>query len=265
ELDREAVVEENQRARVDTYEDYLFVVMHFPKFDMKNKRYFNNEFNVFISKKFLITIRWYTASSIEKIFESYKNKDKGEINTGYILYDMIDAMLDKSFKLLDKSDRDVREIESSIFGHSRKKETISDIMIKKRNIITLKHMLEPQIPVFKILELRMNTMFKDEVEVYFENLIDKLEKIVSEIVIIQENVESVEDTLKSLFDLQTNNSVRYLTIFSAFMLPLTLITGFFGMNLELGLFNHYAVFGIFTGTTIVMLLIFIWLIKKNKL
>lgn len=81
ELDREAVVEENQRARVDTYEDYLFVVMHFPKFDMKNKRYFNNEFNVFISKKFLITIRWYTASSIEKIFESYKNKDKGEINT----------------------------------------------------------------------------------------------------------------------------------------------------------------------------------------
>jgi Mg2+ and Co2+ transporter CorA len=97
-------------------------------------------------------------------------------------------------------------------------------MIKKRNAITLKHMLNPQIQVLKMLELRTNALFKDEFELYFENLIDKFEKISSEILIIQENIESMEDTLKSIFDMQTNTSVKYLTLFSAFMLPLTLVT-----------------------------------------
>lgn len=69
-------------------------------------------------------------------------------------------------------------------------------------------------------------------ENYFENLEDKLDKIFSEIQIIEENIESMEDTLKSIFDLDTNTTIKYLTIFSAFMLPLTLVTSFFGMNTE---------------------------------
>jgi len=82
ELDREAILEENQRVRVDTYDDYIFIIMQFPKFDIKSKRYFTNEFNIFISKKYLITIRWHSSSSIEKIFEHYNTtKNKQEVNT----------------------------------------------------------------------------------------------------------------------------------------------------------------------------------------
>lgn len=135
-------------------------------------------------------------------------------------------MMDKIFRLFDKFSKDLRILESEIFKQTSKN-LINEIMIKKRNVITLKHMLNPQIQVLKMLELRTNSLFKDEFEVYFENLIDKLEKISSEIQILQENIESMEDTLKSIFDMQTNTSVKYLTIFSAFMLPLTLVTGFF--------------------------------------
>ena len=66
-------------------------------------------------------------------------------------------------------------------------------------------------------------------ENYFENLEDRLDKIFSEIQIIEENMDSMEDTMKSIFELDT---IKYLTIFSAFMLPLTLATSFFGMNIE---------------------------------
>jgi magnesium transporter len=105
-------------------------------------------------------------------------------------------------------------------------------MTKKRNIITLKHMMKPQISVLKIVELRMKERFSDEVELYFENLEDKLDKIFSEIQLLQENIDSIEDTLKSVFELETNTTIKYLTVFSAFMLPLTLVTSFFGMNVE---------------------------------
>lgn len=77
----------------------------------------------------------------------------------------------------------------------------------------------------------MKARFSDEVELYFENLEDKLDKIFSEIQLLQENIDSMEDTLKSIFELDSNTTIRYLTIFSAFMLPLTLLTGIFGMNI----------------------------------
>lgn len=85
-------------------------------------------------------------------------------------------------------------------------------------------MMKPQIAVLKMIEIRMKDRFSDEVELYFENLEDKMDKIFSEIQLLQENIDSMEDTLKSVFELESNTTVKYLTTFSAFMLPLTLLT-----------------------------------------
>ena len=121
------------------------------------------------------------------------------------------------------------------------------MMIKKRNIITLKHMVKPQIAAIKIIELRMKSIFGESLEVYFENLDDKIQKIAAEIELLHENIESMESTLKTLFDLETNSTIKYLTIFSAFMLPLTLITSFYGMNVEHVPFHDGVVFSSIIG------------------
>lgn len=137
-------------------------------------------------------------------------------------------------------------------------------MIRKRNMIALKHMISPQIQVLKMLELRMNALFKDdEVEVYFENLEDKVQKIYSEIQLLQENIDSMEDTLKSIFDMQTNNTIKYLTFFSAFILPLTLITSFFGMNIENVPFHDTVVY-ISVLLTAVVMGVLVYVLKKWK-
>jgi Mg2+ and Co2+ transporter CorA len=99
-------------------------------------------------------------------------------------------------------------------------------------------MMKPQIAVLRMMEIRMKERFTDEVEFYFENLEDKIDKIFSEIQLLQENIDSMEDALKSIFELETNTTIKYLTVFSAFMLPLTLATSFFGMNIEQGHFNN---------------------------
>jgi len=50
-------MEDNQRARIDTYDDYLFMVLHFPKYNTVTKSYDLNEFNIFLGRDFLITFR----------------------------------------------------------------------------------------------------------------------------------------------------------------------------------------------------------------
>ena len=281
ELDRDAIIEPDQTARVDTYEHYIFVVLHFPKYDTKTKRYLTNEFNIFLSKDYLITLRYYSSDTMDRLHEHYEllsavdiakssRKDltkqpksrkqestKTDLASGNILYEVIDQMLDKVFRTLDRFGKDLRNMEKSIFSNSSRggKNLIEEMMIKKRNIITLKHMIKPQIAAIKLLELRTNSMFDDMTEAYFENLDDKVQKIASEIELHQENIESMELTLKTLFDLETNTTIKYLTIFSAFMLPLTLITSFFGMNIVNVPFADGLVYWSMAATIIVLVII----------
>jgi magnesium transporter len=70
-------------------------------------------------------------------------------------------------------------------------------------------------------------------EVYFEDLEDKLDYIVNYLNIQEENIISIEDAFTSLINVKTNNVIKFLTLFSTFLLPLTLITSFYGMNITL--------------------------------
>lgn len=239
ELDLEACIEWNQKARIDNYDDYSFIIFHFPKYNVKRQIYELNEFNMFLWKDFLITFRDTSGSHINKIFNYYDNlklttkKKDIKVTTWYILYEITQAMLEKMFMVIKQITSDIKMIESQVFDWKDNYLLVKDIMIKKRNIILLKHMFTPQILVLKQLELIVNKLYADEMVVYFEDLEDKLDQTINEIKVLQEYIESIEDAFKSMLDIKTNFVIKVLTVFSAFMLPLTLITSFYWMNVEL--------------------------------
>lgn len=267
ELDREAILEENQYARIDSYDDYIFMVLHFPKYDINTERYLYNEFNIFVSKEYVLTFRYFQTGTIKKLQEKYENLDpKEEIpHAGMILYEIIEGMLDHVMRMIEKFHRDLKWLETDLFEAKDGSAFIRSIMIRKRNIITIKHMIKPQIQAMHILELRIKQLFWEEMESYFENLQDKLEKIYSEALILHENIDSMEDTLKSIFELKTNTTIQYLTLFSAFFLPLTLVTGFFGMNIEAWHFHDLTIVVSVILTLFVLIVITYIFTKKNRI
>lgn len=266
ELDLEACLEWNQRSRVDRYDDYIFVVYNFPKYNRRTKVYEINEFNIFFNKEFLITFRDYPFSKINKIFENYGEKKvewehmEIKISTGYILYEITQAMLEKMFNVIKNIKLDIRQLETKVF-ETGNTSLVKDIMIKKRNIVVLKHMFKPQVVVLKQLENAINEMYQGEMEVYFEDLEDKLDLIISEIEILSEYIDSVEDAFKTMIDIKTNFVIKVLTIFSAFMLPLTLLTSFYGMNVDALPWAHTNFVIIFM---VVSVLIMIWIYTYFK-
>ena len=264
ELDRDAILEANQYARLDAYDDYIFLVLHFPKYDANSERYIQNELNIFVSRDYLITFRYYQSSTMRRLFERYETDQKNwkQESPAILLYAIIEAYLDKTMKMLEWFAKDLKILERELFS-ARGNETIRNIMTKKRNIITLKHMMKPQILVLRMIENQMKARFSDEVELYFENLEDKLDKIFSETQLLQENIDSMEDTLKSIFELDSNTTIKYLTTFSAFMLPLTVLTGIFGMNIPVWHFDEYLIIGSFFGMTLFMFLLTLVLRKKK--
>ena len=264
ELDRDAILESNQYARLDAYDDYIFLVLHFPKYDPSSERYIQNELNIFISHEYLISFRYYQSSTMRRVYDRYETDVKNGLkeSPALILYSIIEAYLDKTMKMLERFARDLKALERELFS-ARGTDTIRNIMTKKRNIITLKHMMKPQILVLRMIESQMKNRFSEEVELYFENLEDKMNKIFSEIELLQENIDSMEDTLKSIFELESNTTIKYLTTFSAFMLPLTLLTGFFGMNIASLPFSDHLVYGAIAMTLIGLVILTIILNKKK--
>lgn len=267
ELDIEACMEENQRARIDVYDDYIFMVLHFPKYNQKTKVYNLNEFNIFLGKDFLITFREFEWKQIDKIFNDYMNlnlEDDSDfkITSGYILYEIIQVMLEKMFKFIDNIKKDLKTVESQVFEKTDAS-FVKEIMIKKRNIIIMKHMLLPQINVMKLIEIQMNKMFKWEMEEYFEDLEDKISKVVNDIKILEEYINSIEDAFKTIIDIRTNKVMTLLAMFSAFLLPLTLVTSFYWMNIELPFQENALV--VFLLLFITLIIMFFWYkYLKNK-
>ena len=73
-LDRDAILEENQYARLDSYDDYIFLVLHFPKYDPGTERYIQNELNIFIAREYIISFRYYQSRTMKKVYDRYETK-----------------------------------------------------------------------------------------------------------------------------------------------------------------------------------------------
>lgn len=104
-------------------------------------------------------------------------------------------------------------------------------------------------------------------ELYFEDLQDKTGYVITDIEVMEEYMISIEDAYKAIIDIQTGDIIRFLTIFSAFHLPLTLITGFYGMNVDNLPFQHsfFIVGLIMISTFSTMVLLYYVLNRKGKL
>lgn len=109
-LDREAIIEENQYARIDTYDKYMFMVLHFPKYDTNNERYISNEFNIFIAPEYLMTFRYFQTNTIKKLQDKYEDWDTATPfpNTGFLLYEVIENLLEHVMKMLEGFHRDLK-------------------------------------------------------------------------------------------------------------------------------------------------------------
>ena len=158
---------------------------------------------------------------------------------------------------------DIKELEAKVFeGGSGS--LVKDIMTKKRSIVLLRHIFKPQIMVSRQLQNIMGKLYSDEIKAYFEEWEDKLNQIISEVDILWERSDSVEDALKSMVDIKTNFTVKVLTIFSAFFLPLTLITSFYGMNVVFPSTDLNLIYSLLWLSVVFMLIIYLFLRRNGK-
>lgn len=234
--------------KVDSYDDHVSLVVHFPKYNNKTQRYLLNEMTITIGKNWIISVSRFETNTIKRLkdkiiqeSQSYESDEQYKITPYYILYEMMDMMYDKTLRLLANSASDVFLIEESLLTHKLNKQVLTSLMIKKRNISFLHHNYRTHEELLEETIKALPKLYTEDLEVYFDDLLYRHQKIMGNIGILQENVDSLAETYNWLMTINTNNTLLILTLFSGIMLPLTLIAWLFGMNVTIPMAqNPYA-------------------------
>ncbi len=235
-LDLEDVLSRNQRPKIDEYDDYLFIVLHFPVFDRQVGRLNAGELDIFVGPDFLVTIPNTPLQPVEYLFERVRQKEdlreqlysKGP---GFLLYRVIDDAFDYCFPMLRKIGNKLDAVEDEIF-EGRSEEVVRDISNVKQEIINFRKVIRPQRTELRDLETLKSRFLAPELdlELYFDDIGDAHERIWDMLENYKEVIEALEDTNESFISHRVNDILRVLTSISVVVLPLTLIASIWGMN-----------------------------------
>jgi len=235
-LDIEDCRESNQRSKIDIYDDYHFLVLHFPNFDKQNRFIKPREVKIFWGEDFLITIgksHWAVDNIFDDAMEQYNRGEDFEIGTSdAILYAILEKLMIESIQLLRKVGLELELINRELFGKSPAK-IIERLSVTRKNIIVLNTMLKPQLRVFNKFESGNVQGFADNMEDYWGNILDYYNRMWDMTEDYGELIEGLSTTFDSLQTNKTNEIMKILTLISSIVLPLTLMTGIYGMNVML--------------------------------
>jgi len=255
-LDYEDVFSRNQRPKVDEYDGYLFVVLHFPAYDKRAGRLNAAELDIFVGPDFLITLPNERLQPLEYLFERCSSREdvREQLFTrgaGYLLYKIVDDLVDSSFPMLRKIGLKLERLEEDIF-EERNAEVVRDISNAKQEIINFRKIVRPQRAALKDLE-RTKRYVTGELDIYFDDVNDASERIWDMLENFKEVIEGLEATNEAVLSHRLNDVLRILTAFSVIMLPLTLIASVFGMNVHVPGEGDVTAFWVVVGIMVVVL------------
>jgi magnesium transporter len=241
----------HQRPKIEDYGDSLFVVLHLLERDAEGLRV--GEVDVFAGLNYILTIR----SRAEQGFQAVRARAESEpellkLGSGYVLYALVDAVVDRYFPLLDALETELEGIEERIFAGGSPRENVEALYALKQELGVFRHAVAPLLEAVNNLYGARAPRVCADMKEYFRDIADHLLRL-------NQTIESIRDTIAtaiavnlSMISLQENETMKRLAAYGALVAVPTMIAGIYGMNFEhmpeLGWkFGYWAVIALMAG------------------
>ncbi len=240
-LDLDDCLSRIQRPKIDEYKDYLFLVLHFPVFNPDARVTTPSQVSVFIGDGYLITLHKGDLKPLVKLFRDCElNEETREehfgYGSGYLLYRVIDRLIDYCLPILSKIGDNIEKVEEDIFTGAMPK-GIREISILRRDVIAFRRIIWPMRSAINRLGTKIHRFTTTDLTVYFGDVVDHMDMIWDGLDEYKEIVEGLNDTHDSVATNRTNEVIRMLTVIATVLLPITVVASIFGMNIPLGIFG----------------------------
>jgi magnesium transporter len=262
ELAIEDALAEIHQPKVESYGDYLYLILHGIDFRAREHAFGTHETDFFLGAQFLVTFHTATSRSIERISDVCGRNDRalGE-GPAALLHRIIDTMVDNYRPEVDKLGDRLDALEKEVF--QRPKSTlVKRILDFKRDVSSLRRVVLPQRDAVGRLARREFPVISESMSYRFRDVHDHLVRLADEAMFFQDRISSLLDAHLSNVSNQLNGIMKVLTVIATIFMPLTVLTGMWGMNIDLPRLpggdgaQFWGVFFLMVTISFVMLLLF---------
>jgi magnesium transporter len=261
----EDCLETRNAPKVEAFPDYFYFIVHGVKPEETSSINFTTkELDGYLGKNYVVTFHVERFSSIKKVKNQIRsNTFACQRGAAYLLHQILDQIVDLYMPVVDDFDNNINAIEERVF-HMKKgsNAVLEEIMNLRRAVARLKRISARQLEVLYRISHGEFPLIPDNVLPFYRDVHDHLLRI-------SDLAENYRDLVGSLFEIhfnvvanRTNDVMKVLAVFSAIMLPLTLIAGIYGMNFEnmpeLKTQNGYFMTLGFMALVAIVLLIYFW-------
>ncbi|HSS62275.1 MAG TPA: magnesium/cobalt transporter CorA [Candidatus Limnocylindrales bacterium] len=260
----EDIRHQNQRPKLDEYPDYNFAVLFVA--DWAGSEVALREHHLFVGAHYLITVHEQPSPQLKELQERiHKTPELTHGKPEFLTYMAIDTMVDANFPVLEKLDDEVDQLEDQILEKASP-QALGAIYNLKHSVTELRVMLGAQRDVFQRLITHGVHLQQQDMTLYYRDVYDHITRQ-------YETVDSLRDLLSSAMDVylstvsnRVNETTKALTVIASLFLPLSFLTGFYGMNfayLTQVLETPYAAFGVGVLTMLIATGIQLWLFHRR--
>ncbi len=219
--------EEEQRPKIEIYDNHYFIVINSIRYD--DEEIFLRVLNIFLGGHYIITL---TRQKINEIRTIKPVLWEEKVNTSdRFLYHLVDLVVDNYFLVSDRIDVRIEKLEEDILVHT-KKSHLSEIIGLRSEILWLRKVLIPQKDLVMILNKRELKLINDQLQKYFGDIYENAVKIVETFETFRDLMGNLREAYQSSLANRANEIMRVFTALTTIFMPLTFITGIYGMNFD---------------------------------
>ncbi|MBV9958512.1 MAG: magnesium/cobalt transporter CorA [Acidobacteria bacterium] len=249
--------------KVEEFPDYLYFILHGVTAKTDSEHFNTIELDGFLGRNFVVTYHHEMFRSINQVKESVRSTPSAcQRGASYLLYQILDRIVDYYTPVLDDFDENIVELEDRIFSLKTPDNAILEqIQHLKRSVLRLRRISSKQLNIIYRISHGEFQLIPQEMLPFFRDIHDHLTRIADLSESYRDLIGGALDSYLSVVSNRTNDIMKVLTIFSAVMLPLTFIAGLYGMNFdnqpELHYqYSYYVVIGVMVLVALAMLFLF---------
>ncbi|MBI4132621.1 MAG: magnesium transporter CorA family protein [Candidatus Sungbacteria bacterium] len=222
------------RPRVESYDDHLYLVLHFPLFDPRERKTHSAEVDFVFTKKELVTVAYESIPPLDDFFRKCSTEKSCEDlyaskTTAHLLFYVLKELYAFALRELDHIQDNVNRIEEEIFS-GREREVVEELSVVRRDIIDFRRAIKPQLMTLESLAEHGVVMFGPALQPFFNGLIGEFTKVWDLLENNKEALDALYDNNATLLEVKQNDTMKILTIMAFTTFPLMLFTALFSMD-----------------------------------
>ena len=221
----------HQLPKIEEYVGSVFAVVHM--IEAEDGELKVGEVAIFAGRNFILSVRKGAKRGFQEVRERCENEPELlERGPGYVLYALIDAVVDRYFPILQTIEDELDIVEERIFASVTTRENIEALYAIKRRLMTIKHAVTPLMEGLANLSGRRVPVVCNGMQEYFRDIADHLQRLSQTIESNRDTVATAISVNLSMITLQESETTKRLAAYAALVAVPTLIAGVYGMNFD---------------------------------